>query len=312
MTESLRCGQFVKYALPQHRKEGVALTVAQDDYVSKAKALPKLVMPTGAALPLDAFKSCGGKVLEALPHNHPEASLAIARFLAPEGFFYDRQPVVRTFYHEDCLVAYLRSQGPKVKVLPLNPNVSANRRNRLHAVHTFKRISELPKDYRKPRQSGFGKGDLVRHPEHGLAVHLGPTVLFEKPYRMWPNSKADLRFADWVAVATVDTPGSLLRADSDKLDFDRDLQAYPEPEAGFGPNSLDLPHDWERRKSHCAKCGSDSLRSTNLIGLGIARFCDDCTWTCLVPTVRTTLRTILAAEQEFRLSCLASATSLRA
>lgn len=307
-----RCGQFVKYVLPNRKKECVALLVAQDDYVAKRRLPPKLVSPAGGCLPLDTLKMSGGKVVEVLPINHPEAGMALARFLAPDGFVYEHQPVVRTFFHDGCLVAYLKVADTKVKVLPLNPVVTDETRNRIHAIHAFRRIVALPKEYRAARASGFGKGDLVQHHALGKGAHLGSIVLFEKPHRLWPKSTMDLRYADWATAGQVDAPGVLRFAPHDHLEFNRCPTVFPEPETGNGPNNFDLPHDWECRNSHCAKCGSDGLLSRNLEGLGIARFCQDCTWTGLVPTVRTTLRTILAAEQEFRLSFLSDRRHLSA
>ncbi len=300
----LNCGQFVKYVVPNRIKAGVGLLVADDDYVAKRRDRTKLVFESGASLPLDALKERGGEVVEVLPNGHPEAHRVVAGFMAPEGFVYEQEPVVKTYLHQGCLVAYINTYGAKVRVLPITTEVSIKTRNLVHAIHSFKRVTALPQAYRDKRFGSLGKGDFLEHELWGRGVHLGHTILFEKPRRLWPQSRVDLRFADWSEPKRLRSDASFRDTSCLQLDFDRNPSEYPEPNGSFGPNSFDLPHEWEKNRSHCSHCGSDSLRSKDLTRLGIVRFCQECTWTGLVPTVRTSLRTILAAEQEFRISSL--------
>jgi len=300
-----RSGQFVKFLLPEKKSVKVGLIVGQDEFVPKRISSPRLVTPHGANLPLDALTKSGGEVVEILPTYHPDACMLLTRFLAPEGFMYGREPVHKTFLNEGCLIVYM-SRNTKVKVLPVSPDVPQRVRNRVHALHAFQRFVKLPSSFRKDRSSGYSKGDLINHVRLGPGVHLGSTIIFERPFRLMPDADNDRRFADWLDASKTDRPDDLLPLQRSNVEFDRDAGRYPDPTDGLGPNSFELPHDWVRRKSHCPHCGDVSLNFTNMTGLGIMRHCHECSWTGLISQVRTTLKTILAAEQDLRLSLLTS------
>lgn len=302
---TLRPGQFVRFLEPHKKDPSVGLLVGHDEFASPKAPPSKLVTTRGIKLPLDALKKNGGEVLEILGHSHPDSAMLLSRFLRPEGFFYGHEPVMRTFLREGCLVAYVgNSYG--VKVLPIHPDVPVQIRNRVHALHAFNRTVSLPDEYRKKSASGYGKGDFVVVPKFGPAVHLGSTLIFERPFRLWPESDDDTRLVDWMDASRADVSGPLTSFDGDRVSFDRRIEEYPESDSASGPNSYELPPDWENSSSHCVCCGSFGLRFVSVEGLGIMRHCVDCTWTGLIPTVRTDLRSILAAEQSYRVSLLMS------